>query len=661
MRNSGLLTGVSYYPERFSRSDWERDANLIKEAGFDFIRTGEFAWSRFEPSDGVFDFAWMDEAIGVFAEHGLKVILCTPTASPMPWMSAKHPDMVPVTENGQPFYPGERRHYCFNNPHFRFYADRITREMAKHYAGHPAIMGWQIDNEPGGEDFVCHCGVCRIVFQDWLKSKYGTLAELNRRWGGAFFSFEFTDWSEIPVPLGHNVRFFNPGFRKDYLLFYSDSMERFLLSQADILRAHIRGVPITTNRFTLFWTDKFDHGMDARLDVVSYDNYDLEPSLSAFHHDFYRSIHPDRRYWILEQHTGPRDFGMSPRHAVLQMAESFARGAELVCAFSWRQIRYGVEQDFYGVVESDGTPGDTWEAFREANRWLKEHGRVLAELRTRNQVAILHSYESSVIYRTMNAGIDYHRALYCNFYAPLFELGLGADFVRSPDDLSGYRMLLIPFHICERPAEDIRKLERFVESGGTIVVTGDFMLKTKDNWRTSRDERQPLERLTGLRLDKWLTIPRELHVEAGTEWGDEKAEIRGFFQKFAVADEARVRVLARVDEPARERGIPAIAERRLGGGSVLFLAGICEPPLLKKILRDAAARQGISVLDLPEHVACIPLYAGEELRAYFAMNTGGKPVTLQLPVRRGPTDLNALDFAVEFVDGTSVRHQGAGE
>uniref|UniRef100_UPI000592C48A beta-galactosidase n=1 Tax=Gorillibacterium massiliense TaxID=1280390 RepID=UPI000592C48A len=223
-----LWTGASYYPERFPPEEWLKDGERMVRAGFRFIRTGEFAWSRFEPVCGTFDFSWMDAALTVFHRLGLKVILCTPTASPMPWISAKHPDSIPVTGEGKPFVPGERRHYCFNNRNYRFYADRITCAMAEHYRDHPAVIGWQIDNELGGEEFVCHCDTCKIRFQKWLRHKYGSLTELNRRWGGVFFSLEFQNWSEIPVPLSHNLKFFNPTFRKDYLLFYSDSMKDFL-------------------------------------------------------------------------------------------------------------------------------------------------------------------------------------------------------------------------------------------------------------------------------------------------------------------------------------------------------------------------------------------------------------------------------------------------
>ena len=119
--------------------------------------------------------------------------------------------------------------------------------MAKHYAANENVIGWQIDNELGGEEFICCCDLCESAFREWLRKKYGTVEELNRCWGGKFFSLEFTNWSEINVPYGHNTKFFNPSFKKDYLLFYSDSMRDYLYLQVDCLKKHTPAhIPITT-------------------------------------------------------------------------------------------------------------------------------------------------------------------------------------------------------------------------------------------------------------------------------------------------------------------------------------------------------------------------------------------------------------------------------
>ena len=60
-----MRIGVDYYPEHWDRSLWEADADLMKETGVQVVRLAEFAWSRLEPREGEFDFAWLDEAVKI--------------------------------------------------------------------------------------------------------------------------------------------------------------------------------------------------------------------------------------------------------------------------------------------------------------------------------------------------------------------------------------------------------------------------------------------------------------------------------------------------------------------------------------------------------------------------------------------------------------------
>lgn len=646
--------GASYYPERWERERWPVDAGLMREAGLDFMRTGEFAWSRFEPRDGKFDFEWMDEAIDVFAAGGISTILCTPTASPLPWMYARHPGMTPVNAEGQPFQPGERRHYCYNNPDFRRYADRVTEAMAQHYASNPHIIGWQIDNELGGEEFICYCACCRSAFRQWLEAQYGSVAELNRRWGGVFFSLEFTDWQEIPLPMGHNVTFFNPSMKLDYQRFASDSMRDFLLAQYRILKRYIpEELPVTTNRFSLFWTDKLDHRMDRELDVVAFDNYDLELSLAAFHHDFYRSLKPERPYWVLEQHTGLREWGSDPDEVRLQAIQSYLRGAELVCLFSWRQINYGVEQDFYGVVEYDGSPEETYGIIKAAAEWLREEEARLGMLTLRQETAILHSYDSAMM-RHVNhlfSSHPYHQAVYERFYAPLFELGAGADFLFDTDRLTDYKAVIIPLHLLADEAA-LSALEAYVASGGTAIATGDLMHKSADNWRVYDGMRERLERLSGLRHRKLLFMPEDPGKRIRFHRNGTAYTCEGFLcrtvpveKTFAEASSAQsapggpsaLQVLAVVEEPASERGVPLVVRHTFGAGVFITLASLPEPAFVRSLLAELLPEAGVDIVDLPRGAELLRFYDAQgRLADYTLINKSGAPLTRLLPGMQEP-------------------------
>ena len=142
-----FLLGTPHYPEHVDESYWERDAERMAAAGFNAARLGEFAWHIFEPRENQFDFDLFDRAIAVLARHGIKTILCTPTATPPRWLTYHYPEVLRVDGNGRQASHGSRQHADTTSPVYRQHSQRITRAMAQHYRDNPDVIGWQTDNE----------------------------------------------------------------------------------------------------------------------------------------------------------------------------------------------------------------------------------------------------------------------------------------------------------------------------------------------------------------------------------------------------------------------------------------------------------------------------------------------------------------------------------
>ena len=53
-----MRIGVDYYPEHWPEEVWEQDADRMQDAGVSVVRMAEFAWSRLEPEEGVYEFGW---------------------------------------------------------------------------------------------------------------------------------------------------------------------------------------------------------------------------------------------------------------------------------------------------------------------------------------------------------------------------------------------------------------------------------------------------------------------------------------------------------------------------------------------------------------------------------------------------------------------------
>ncbi|MBN9307685.1 beta-galactosidase, partial [Devosia sp.] len=172
--------GVCYYPEHWPSEWWEEDARRMAEVGIEYVRIGEFAWSRLEPRPGELNFDWLVQSMDLLGRHGLKVIVGTPTATPPRWLLDKHPDMLAVDRHGRPRGFGSRRHYDFSHLGYREECARITQLLIETVGNHPALAGWQTDNEYGCHDTVLsYSEAARQGFRRWLAERYGTVEALN--------------------------------------------------------------------------------------------------------------------------------------------------------------------------------------------------------------------------------------------------------------------------------------------------------------------------------------------------------------------------------------------------------------------------------------------------------------------------------------------------
>src|ERR1039458_10834345 len=78
---NAILMGTAWYPEQWPESRWEEDLRLMEAADLKVVRIAEFAWSRMEPSEGHYDFDWLEHAISLAAKHHIVSVLGTPTAA----------------------------------------------------------------------------------------------------------------------------------------------------------------------------------------------------------------------------------------------------------------------------------------------------------------------------------------------------------------------------------------------------------------------------------------------------------------------------------------------------------------------------------------------------------------------------------------------------
>ena len=122
--------GVYYYPEHWDSTQWERDFQNMAKMGFEFTHFAEFAWAQLEPSEGRYDFKWLDRSLQLADKYHLKVILCTSTATPPVWLVRKHPDVLATNEDGTKMDHGSRQHATFSSNYYRMYSMKMIEQLA---------------------------------------------------------------------------------------------------------------------------------------------------------------------------------------------------------------------------------------------------------------------------------------------------------------------------------------------------------------------------------------------------------------------------------------------------------------------------------------------------------------------------------------------------
>ena len=525
-----FVYGVDYYPEAWPESQWPQDAEMMQAAGINFVRVGEFAWVKFEPEEGTFNFAWLDRALKVLNAHGIRAVIGTPTAAPPAWLYAKYPDIAAMDESGVRYRFGSRRNYCLHNPHFLAATRAIVRALAEHYKDNPAVLGWQIDNEVGDPD--CYDPLCLRAFQDWCRAKYKTLDALNRAWGTVFWGHTYSAWSEVPMPWNTLFGAHNPSLALDYNRFFSDSTRDYVKLQADILREISPDRAITTNEMGMF--DHIDYSeLNRVIDFVAWDNYPMirqEPDnfySTGLSHDLMRGSKNQQAYMVMEQEGGLPGWQTfwshqdAPAYYRLWAYQTVAHGADGVCYFRWRTSRYGTEQYWQGVLDQDSYPNARYQIVKQTGKELEQLTPALTGSRPVSQVAILVSPDSRWAFhiQPLTPTFNYNRQL-LRYYSSFRRAGQDVDVVFPTDTFAGYKILVAPSLFVVDP-ELAAKLAQFVEGGGTLILTYRSGVKDEHNVFTDLTLPGPLAKLAGIAIhdyDPETTQKQEFIGQDGTHY-----------------------------------------------------------------------------------------------------------------------------------------------
>lgn len=630
--------GVDYYPEHWPESRWETDAQMMQEAGFNVVRLAEFAWAKMEPEDGIFDFSWLDRAISILAARGIRIVLGTPSAAPPPWLWAKIPDIALVDEFGHAREYGSRREYSPTNAAYREYAVRIARKMGEHYCDNPHVIGWQIDNEFGDR---CYAPGTRLAFQQWLKQRYQSLDALNDCWGTVFWSHIYTDWSQIPVPVRRVHGQHSPSLQLDYFRFMSDVYVDFQQLQVDTLREICPPEQFITHNFMGFNYPRINYFDLARtLDVVVWDSYPrgfwittphIAPAPLALGHATMRGL-KKQNFWVMEQQSGQGSWDIlpptpRPGEIALWAYQAVAHGADGIVFFRWRTARFGTEQFWHGILDHDGRGRRRYDEIKQMGQDIARIGDLIAGSEVRARTAIVLSYDSRFAFQIQqnNPDFSYERHL-TDYFSALHDANIPVDIISIDDDFAGYDLVIVPaLYVTED--ETVKRLETFVERGGTVIVTARSGVKDRTNLVVDLPLPGQLASLCGVEVkeyDSLLSGERRKVRFSSTSSGS--AAVWCDILEATSAD-----ILARYDEDFYS-GEPVVTVNSVSAGKAIYVGTIGDKDFVRTVVGHALRFSGVSpLLDTPPLVEVAARWKGDS-RLLFVLNHSDTDQEISLDV-----------------------------
>jgi len=393
----------------------------MKAAGIGRVRILEFAWCWYQPEPDRWSWDGLDRFLDLALKKEMDVCLSTPTATPPPWFFERYPDARLMNDQGGVCW-AHRHMTCWNHLQAWEEAAGTIHLLAQRYGRHPAVWGWQIDNEPNyAEDPSAFYDFNPHALRDahqWLRNRYGSLDALNDAWYGAFWSQRYNRWEQIW--LTHHPKS-NPGAFLAFLEWREANIGQFVQNQATILRQETKSLKIGVNipetglPFSIqigqdYWAQARD------LDWVGTDLYTATGNRENDHQalryscDLIRSVRdavaPNGEFLISETQAGPHIRAWQCTFAGESWEPDFLReslriyaerGASQSWLFMWRPTAGGREVGMNGLQTFEGEDSDRTEEVRRITAEPGIFSKATHSYQTR-PVALIHYSQNSLRY-----------------------------------------------------------------------------------------------------------------------------------------------------------------------------------------------------------------------------------------------------------------------
>jgi len=591
-----LLYGVAYYDEYMPYQRLDKDIQMMKDAGINVVRIAESTWSTVEPQDGVYDFSHIDRVLNAMHKAGIKVILGTPTYAVPTWLVKKYPDVLAITQQGQNHY-GARQNMDISNTHFRFHAERVIRKIMEHVKDHPAIIGYQLDNET--KAYNTAGPEVQKLFVDYMKAKFGSLDSINKAFGLDYWSNRINNWDDFPSMTGS----INASQITEFAKFQRKLVTDYLAWQAAIVNEYKRPGQFLTQNFDFDWKGwsygiqpDVDHFAAAKaLDIAGVDIY--HPTQDAltgleisFGGDVTRSMKSGKNYLLLETEAqGFPEWVPYPGQLRLQAFSHLASGANMVEYWHWHSIHNSAETYWKGLLSHDFEPNPTYDEAKTIGKDFERLSPYLFNLKKKNNVAILFSNEALSAFNSFKPGRLSYNDILRQTYDALYRMNVGVDFVDpTSTNIEKYKLLIVPA-LYAAPDSLLERLNRFVKDGGHIVYT--FKSGFSDQNVKVRSTHQPgiISEACGISYSQF-TVPQNVSLRDDPfQVGETNNKVNTWME---LITPTTAKVLAYYDHPVWGK-YAAITQNSYGKGTATYVGCMTSNQVMEKILANEVKNVGL--------------------------------------------------------------------
>jgi beta-galactosidase len=618
-----MSIGTYYYPEAWPEEQWARDIANIKKMNLEYVHMGEFAWAFMEPEEGKFDFGWLDKVVKMCGDQGLKVVLCTPSATPPVWLTKAHPEVLMIDAEGRQMQHGTREQADWSVDLYQQYVQKIDEALAKHYGNNPIVWGWQIDNELShyGKEYA-YGEASQGKFRKWLRKKYGTIDALNRDWGTSFWSQRYQNFDQIRLANEKElVAQVNPHQLLDSQRWFADSVADYLRFQVACLRKYVGDRQWITTNFHSNHVPENPSLSAHDLNIATFTMYPVHGDLNegplgfrlgsaarmSFMDDYIRNL--TGVHGIMELQPGQVNWGEVnpqplPGAVHMWIMRTFAAGGRLVCTYRYREPLSGAELYHYGLVGTDGvTPTPGGEQYSQACKEIAmlrkvrdPNAKIPAEYAAR-RTAIYFDWENrwdidnhkqTVRWDTLEHILKQYRALK--------RLGCPVDVIGGEKDFSAYPFMVVP--ACQMVDEKLaQRWKDYASAGGHLILTCRTGQKDRRGFLWEGPWAMPILDLIGAKIAFYDCLPAPYvgKVSAGGHeypwftWGEVLDPAQGTEVTAKYADQYYA-------------GRAAAVMRKLGSGTVTYIGvDSSDGQLEAQLIRDAFARAGVAVEQFDEN------------------------------------------------------------